>query len=104
MADNDDAPEYPRVEPEILPPHRDRSRSTGRPPWGAPPFGETGGMHRVYVTRLGPFGGALLMLAIVVIAAVILLAFVGALLLWIPFVALIVIVAAVLGLLRRRLW
>lgn len=100
MAENANAPERPRVEPEIIPPDRTQTRSAWRPH----SFAETGGTQRIYVTRLGPFGGALLMLAIVVIAAIILLAFLGALLLWIPFVALIVIVAAVAGLLGRRRW
>ncbi len=99
-AENSGPPERPRVEPEIIPPDRTQTRSAWRPH----SFGETGGTQRIYVTRLGPFGGALLMLALVVIAAVILLAFLGALLLWIPVVAFVVVVAALAGLWRRRRW
>jgi len=39
-------------------------------------------MHRIYVARLGPFGVALLMLIVGILAAVILLAVVGAVLIW----------------------
>ena len=100
MAEDEDLPERPRVEPEIIPPDRSRGRST----WRGNEFAYGGGTHRVYVTRLGPFGGIILMLAIVILAAVILLAFLGALLIWIPVVALIVIIGAVSGFLRLRRW
>ncbi|HML09139.1 MAG TPA: hypothetical protein VK430_13545 [Xanthobacteraceae bacterium] len=60
------------------------------------------GVHRVYITRLGPFGSALLMLAIIALAAVVLLAFLGALLISIPLVVFLVIVVALSGLLRLR--
>ena len=100
MVDDPDQPERPRVEPEIIPPDRTQSRSA----WRAHAFSETSGTHRVYVGRLGPFGGILLLIAIVVIAVVLLLAFLGALLLWIPLVALVVVVAALSGLLRSRRW
>jgi len=88
------APERPRLEPEIIPP--DRSRSKRRE--------EMDGVHRVHITRLGPFGSILLPLAIVALAAVILLAFLGALLIAIPVAVFIVIVIALSGLLRRRRW
>lgn len=91
-------PERPRREPEIIPP--DHSQA----PWRAHSFSETGGTQRIYVTRLGPFGGALLMLAIIAVAAIVLLAFLGALLLWLPLIALVVIIAAASGLLRRHRW
>jgi len=57
--------------------------------------------HRIYVARLGPFGIALLMLIIGVLAAVILLAVVGVVLIWIPVVALLVAAGAIFRLLRR---
>ena len=67
-------PETPRVEPEILPP--DRS-SDGRIRWEAV---NQHGTHRVYVTRLGPFGmfGFVLLFGVVVAALIAL--FLGALL------------------------
>ncbi len=98
MLEERDAPETPRVEPEIIPPDRRRS------PWPRAGVAHEfiGSTHRIYVTRLGPFGGILLVLALIVLALVFLLAAFGALLIWIPVVALIVVVAALSGFLRRR--
>jgi hypothetical protein len=89
------APERPRAEPEIIPPDRDRARSA----WRASDVGET---HRIYVTRVGPLGGVLLMLVVGVLAAVMLFAVLGALLVSIPLVAFIVLLLALGGLLRLR--
>lgn len=98
MAEDGNSPEKPRLEPEIIPP----DRSPRRMAWRTQEYGGSGGTHRIYVTRLGPFGGVLLLLVIAILAAVVLLAFLGALLIWIPVVALIVVVAALSGLLRLR--
>ncbi len=99
MAKDNDFPERPRAEPEIIPPDR------GGPRWVWPPHHDAGGStHRIYITRLGPFGSGLLVLALLALAVVIVLAFVGALLIWIPILALIAIIAAVSGLLRFRGW
>jgi hypothetical protein len=99
MANDPNEPERPRVEPEIIPPDRVQQqsawRSTWQPAWGAR------GTQRIYVTRIGPFGVALWLLAFALIAAVILFIIVGAVLLWIPVVAFVVIVAAVFRFLRR---
>lgn len=102
MVDDPDQPQRPRVEPEIIPPDRtprwsDRHRQTWRP-FTSSAADET---HRVYVARLGPFGIALLMLIVGVLAAVMLLAVVGAVLIWIPLVALLVAIGAVFRFLRR---
>src|SRR5690348_6312612 len=94
MTNNGKAPERPRVEPEIIPPDRTRSA-----PRGAPYF-ETSGTHRVYVTRIGPLGGVLLMLALALFVAVGGLLFVGALLISIPLVAFLIIVGVIAGLWR----
>jgi hypothetical protein len=96
MANNSDRPERPRVEPEIIPP--DRSGRTGgrRPDW-PPPYGT----QRVYIGRIGPFGFALLMLVVGLLGAVMLLILIGAALIWLPVVAILVVAAAVAGLLRR---
>jgi hypothetical protein len=92
---NSDEPERPRVEPEILPPDRG-----GRNGW--PPYGERAhGTQRIYVRRIGPLGFALLMLVVGLLAGVMLLVLIGAALIWIPVVAVLVIIAAVSGLLRR---
>jgi len=57
-------------------------------------------MHRVYVTRIGPFGFVLLTLAFAILAAAILLVFAGAILLWFPVVALLIVVGAIFRFLR----
>ncbi len=104
MADNSaggsNEPERPRVEPEIIPPNRfgrgDREQSG--PPYG---YSQMRGTHRVYVGRIGPFGFALIMLIAGFLAAVLLLILVGAALIWIPVVAVLVLIAAISGLFRR---
>jgi hypothetical protein len=89
-------PERPRAEPEIIPP----DRLYDGPPWRTYPFAGATGTHRIYITRLGPLSGALLLMAIGAIAAILLLVFLGALLLWLPLIALVVIVAALAGVWR----
>jgi hypothetical protein len=75
-------PERPRVEPEIIPP--------GAQPRGRYPGGSFGGSYRVYVAQPGPFTlFALLLLAGLVVVALVLFV-VGAVLFWIPLVALVV--------------
>ncbi|MGA2893146.1 MAG: hypothetical protein ABSE22_09770 [Xanthobacteraceae bacterium] len=101
MAKSSKEPERPRVEPEILPPERDNGRGRG-PNW-PPPYGFTRarGTHRIYVSRMGPFGFALLMLVAGLLGGVLLLALIGAALIWIPVVAVLLIIAAISGVLRR---
>jgi hypothetical protein len=107
MVEDTNQPQRPRAEPEIIPPDRtprrsDRHQQTRHQqtwrPFTSTVADET---HRIYVARLGPFGIALLMLIVGVLAAVMLLAVVGAVLIWIPLVALLVAVGAVFRLLRR---
>jgi hypothetical protein len=97
MTDDRNQPEQPRVEPEIIPPNR-----TGRySPRSAYGFTETRGTRRIYVTRMGPFGIALLLLAIAAVATIVMIAVLSAVLIWIPIVAIVVIAGALLRLLRR---
>jgi hypothetical protein len=97
MADDRNQPEQPRVEPEIIPPDR-----TGRDsPWSPYGFTDARGTHRVFVTRMGPFGIALLLLAIAAVVTIVLIAVLGAVLIWIPIVAIVVIAGALLRALRR---
>jgi hypothetical protein len=101
MAAYSNEPERPRVEPEILPP--DRSGRNG-PNWPPPPHGYgqgASGSQRIFVTRIGPFGFGLAMLVMGLFAAALLLLLIGTALIWLPFVAALVIVSAVVGLLRR---
>jgi hypothetical protein len=102
MTDDQNQPERPRVEPEIIPPDRSRPGSDWRQPvWRPYPSNDTRGTQRIYVTRIGPFGGAMLMLALAFLVAVFFLIIAGAVLIWIPLVALLVVVAAVSRFLRR---
>ena len=101
MANDQDQPELPRVEPEIIPPDREgRGADWRRAAWR--PYGpnEAAGMHRVYVARIGPFGFAMLTLAFAILAAAFLLIFAGAILLWLPVVALLIVVGAIFRFLR----
>jgi hypothetical protein len=98
MRNDRTTPERPRVEPEIIPPDRTRSSQRGAPYFGAD------GARRVYVTRIGPLGGVLLMLAVAVFIAVGGLLLFGALLISVPLIALLLIVGVVAGLLRSRRW
>ena len=115
MADqqNQNPPERPRAEPEIIPPGRNSGRA-GNPPWQATwqtGWGQNGRSdgnpndpwrtQRVFVMRPGPLGFAVLMLALGLIAAAIVLTLIGAFLIWIPVVALFVAGAAVFRFLRR---
>jgi hypothetical protein len=100
VTDDRSAPERPRAEPEIIPP----DRNPGRPAWRRSAFPDIAGTQRIYVTRVGPFGGILLLLAVFVLVAVVLLAVLGALIIWIPIVGLVVLVAALSGFLRLRRW
>jgi hypothetical protein len=105
MVDDTNPPERPRVEPEIIPPDRsgrsDRPQSRTQPSWG--PYGSTQarGTQRIYVSRIGPFGFAALMLVFAALVAAIFLVIIGAVLIWIPVVAFLVIVAAIYRFFRR---
>jgi hypothetical protein len=102
MARKSDKPEQPRVEPEIIPPDRTRGGlDWRRPAWQ--PYGtdQAHGSYRVYVGRVGPFGIAMLALAFVLLTAVIVFAVVGAILFWIPVLALVLAAAAAFRFFRR---
>jgi uncharacterized protein (DUF697 family) len=59
------------------------------------------GTHRIFVTRLGPFGVLVLALGICLFAALVLVLVIGAFLIWIPIVALLIAAAIVSALLRQ---
>lgn len=107
MPRKSDKPEQPRVEPEIIPPDQTRQSMDWRQPtWGQSTWrpssqGEAGGSYRVDVGRIGPFGGVMLALAFAILAAAIVFAIIGAVLFWIPIVALMVVAAAIFRFLRR---
>src|SRR5579871_6506128 len=86
----------PRAEPEIFAP--------GEPmrPSRTDPYGESIFVHRIHLTRLGPFGLAMLALAIGLVAVVLLLLVVGAVLFWLPIVALLVAIPIFSSAIRSR--
>jgi hypothetical protein len=102
MAKDSDRPERPGVEPEIIPPDRSGRQSDWRQPlWRTDGFAQTRGTHRIYVARLGPFGLALLLLAIAALVVFVLITVLGVVLIWIPVAAVLVVIAALFRLLRR---
>jgi hypothetical protein len=101
MAYDRDQPERPRLEPEIIPPARARA-GTEWPPRAWQSYTSTEHLRqRIYVARLGPFGFGFLMAGIGFIVALILLAVVGAILIWIPILALLLAAGFVFRFLRR---
>jgi hypothetical protein len=90
---NSNQPERPRSEPEIIPPGQR----------GGPRYGYTRdyGAQRIYITRMGPLGFALMMLVIGLFATALLLILIGAAFIWIPVAAVFLIAAAISGLWRR---
>jgi hypothetical protein len=104
MPRKSDKPEQPRVEPEIIPPDRSRQGMDWRQPtWRPYGPGDVGGdgSYRIHVGRIGPFGLAMLALATAILAAAIVFAIIGAVLFWIPIVALVIVAAAIVRFLRR---
>lgn len=99
MTDDKGPPERPRVEPEIIPPG-ERQSDWRNAPWRGDAYSEARGTQRIYVTRIGPFGMALLMLAIAAIVAFVIVAALGLVLIWLPVVVVIVVAAALFRLLR----
>jgi hypothetical protein len=100
MAQDRNEPERPRVEPEILPPDRGQGLGQGQG-WPPPPYGHArAGGTRLYVTRIGPFGVALMTLAIGLLAAVFLLLLIGTALIWLPVVAALIVIAVIARVVR----
>lgn len=105
MTDDQDKPERPRFEPEIIPPDRGGEQPEWRTPfrdsnWRRSPFGDTHTTQRVYMTRLGPFGIALVLLAIAAIMAIVVIAAIGAVLIWVPVIIAVLIIGALMRLFR----
>jgi hypothetical protein len=101
MVDDNNTPERPRSEPEIIPPDRGWGQNDGRrSPWNGSPFGQGYTTHRIYMRHFGPIGIALALLAIAAIVAIVMIAVLGAVLIWVPVVAAVLVIAAALRLLR----
>ena len=79
---NDQPPERPRVEPEILPP--ERSDGPPRPAGVFVRSDQLGGVHRVFIVRPGLPSILFALLILALIAALVLLVLAGLVLFWIP--------------------
>ena len=100
MSSNRDQPERPRQEPEIIPPGNNwPDRDSRWPPNDG--FNERRSTHRIYVSRIGPLGFALLLLVLTLFGGVFLLALIGAALIWFPVLLVLALIAAIAGLIRR---
>jgi hypothetical protein len=100
MPSNRNQPEQPRREPEIIPPGNDwPNRDSRWPPNDG--FNERRSTHRIYVSRIGPLGFALLLLVLTLFGGVFLLALIGAALIWFPVLLVLALIAAIAGLIRR---
>jgi hypothetical protein len=98
MSDDINRPRRPAVEPEIIPP--DRPQSFGWP--RSRIHVSTGTRHTIYISPLGPIGVALILLVLGLIAALFLVVLVGAVLIWLPLLAGLVVAGAVARWLLRR--
>jgi hypothetical protein len=100
MPSNQDQPERPRREPEIIPPGNDwPDHDAGwRPEYR---YGERHSRHRIYVGRIGPLGFALLVLMVALFGGIFLLVLIGATLIWLPILLVFAVIAAIAGLIRR---
>jgi len=102
MVQDSSPPERPRLEPEIIPP----GQAWREPDWrqrNTRPDGWTvGGTQRIYVGKLGPLGFVLVLLLVCILVAVVALAVVGALLIWVPVAAVLLLIAALSGMRRWR--
>jgi hypothetical protein len=97
-ADTNQRSETPRSEPEILLP----GEPAGRGRWEPRGWRAEEGVHRVYVSKVGPFGFALFGLAAAAIAALVLTFVIGAILIAIPIAGLLLAAAVISGLWRGR--
>ena len=91
MNSNHPSNERPRSEPEIIPPEHIEARSDK---WTS--FDQRGA-HRIYVTRLGPFSVAVLLLMLAALVAILSLVLIGAFLIWIPLAVLLIAAALISG-------
>jgi hypothetical protein len=105
MANDSNRPEWPRSEPEIIPPDRAR-RDGGWPPdpWRTHgrTYGSTaGGGGPIFIGRIGPLTIAIVFLLLGIVVAVLVLVTIGAILFWIPVIALLLAAGAVVRFMRR---
>jgi hypothetical protein len=92
--------ERPRAEPEIIPPgHPDASRDA----MGTPSEGIFGARYggRIYVAKVGPWSLIMLAALALLVAAAVVIFLIGALLIWVPIIAVLVLAGFLFGKLRQ---
>jgi hypothetical protein len=99
MPNKPNQPEQPRREPEILPPGEDPPRRDSN--WPGYGYSDSRSTHRIYVGRIGPLGFALVLLMAALFGGVLVLALIGAVLIWFPIVAVLALIGAVAAIIRR---
>ena len=108
MSHNDDRgrpPDYPRAEPEIIPPEHGergnfRSQNSRSHVWVW--VADQDGMRRTAITPPGPLSIFIILALFALIVAVVVAVFLGAVLIWIPFLILVLGAALVAATVRRR--
>jgi len=90
--------EKPVREPEIIPPSKGTSSPFGNDPWMS--SGSNGG-RRIYIARLGPAKLFWLVLFAGLVAALLIVLLIGAVLLWLPILALFALGGIVAALVRK---
>jgi hypothetical protein len=93
-------PEYPRSEPEIIPPARDRTQAYGQGQGSEWFANATQGSSRVFVARFGTWKILGIVLLIGLVAGAVLAILLGALLIMVPVIGLLVIVGIIASQLR----
>ena len=91
--------ETPRSEPEIIPPGASGPRTRPQP---RILFSVTDGEGRPFVKPPGPFTIAAILVGAILVAALILLLVLGALLVWVPIIAIALAGAVLIGFLRGK--
>ena len=92
-------PEYPRSEPEIIPPARDRTQAYGSEWFSTGPYGSS----HVLVTRFGGWRLLAIVLAFGLTVGVVLALVLGALLFMVPIIGLLVVLGVIASQMRARI-
>jgi hypothetical protein len=90
--------ERPRAEPEIIPPGHPDADAMGTPSEGI--FGARYG-GRIYVAKVGPWSLIMLAALALLVAAAVVIFLIGALLIWVPIIAVLVLAGFLFGKLRQ---
>jgi hypothetical protein len=93
-------PERPRVEPEIIPPGRERKTPRDAADYGWS-FEQREGVQRIYIARPGPFSIILGLLILGFVAALVFVVLAGIVVLWVPILIGMILLALASAAIRR---